>query len=102
MSGFLKKYTALRRRNAVIAWDKARRMRICYLFLLPYAVLFFAFYILPMLSSIFYSFTYYNILEPPRYIGIQNYINLILQDEVFLTAVKCRPWSGLTRTALPL
>ena len=34
------------------------------------------------------SFTYYNILEPPRFIGLQNYINLILQDEVFLTSIK--------------
>ncbi len=88
MKGFFGQYAALRRRNAVIAWDKARRMKVCYLFLLPYAVLFFIFYILPMLSSIFYSFTYYNILEPARFIGMQNYINLILQDDVFLTAVK--------------
>ena len=88
MKGFFGQYAALRRRNAVIAWDKARRMKVCYLFLLPYAVLFFIFYILPMLSSIFYSFTYYNILEPARFIGMQNYINLILQDDVFLIAVK--------------
>ena len=88
MKGFFGQYAALKRRNAVIAWDKARRMKVCYLFLLPYAVLFFIFYILPMLSSIFYSFTYYNILEPARFIGMQNYINLILQDDVFLTAVK--------------
>ena len=48
----------------------------------------FTFFILPIATSIFYSFTYYNILEPARFIGIQNYINLVLQDEVFLTAVK--------------
>ncbi len=88
MAEFVRKYIALKRRNTVIALDKARRMKVCYLFLLPYAVLFFAFYILPMLTSIFYGFTYYNILEPARYIGFQNYINLILQDDVFLIAVK--------------
>ena len=88
MSGFFGKYAALRKRNAVYAWDKAKRMKICYAFLLPYAILFFVFYILPMITSIIYSFTYYNILEPARFIGIQNYTNLILQDDVFLTAVK--------------
>ncbi len=88
MDAFFQKYVRLRKRNAIIAWDKARRMKVCYLFLLPYAVLFFTFYILPMLSSIFYSFTYYNILEAPKFVGLQNYVNLILQDEVFLTAVK--------------
>ena len=88
MSSFAAKYVNLRKRNTQIAWEKAKRNRVCYLFLLPYAVLFFTFFILPMITSIIYSFTYYNILEPPKYIGLQNYINLILQDEVFLTAVK--------------
>ncbi len=88
MSSFAAKYVNLKKRNTQIAWEKAKRNRVCYLFLLPYAILFFTFFILPMITSIFYSFTYYNILEPAKYIGLQNYINLILQDEVFLTAVK--------------
>lgn len=87
MTTFFKKYAALRRRQAVIAWDKAKRHKFCYAFLAPYAVLFLAFYILPMLTSIYYSFTYYNILEPAKFIGADNYINLILQDDVFLKAV---------------
>lgn len=60
----------------------------CYLFLAPYAILFFAFNILPVVTSIFFSFTYYNILESPKFIGLQNYLNLILQDDVFLIGVK--------------
>ncbi|MBP3636712.1 MAG: sugar ABC transporter permease [Clostridia bacterium] len=67
---------------------KAKRMKVCYLFLAPYALLFITFFILPICTSIFYGFTYYNILEPARFVGLQNYINLILQDEVFLTSVK--------------
>lgn len=54
----------------------------------PYAILFTIFYILPVCSSIFFSFTYYNILESPRFIGVQNYINLILSDDIFLQGVK--------------
>jgi len=84
----LGKYVKLKQENFRYGWDKAKRMKVCYLFLLPYAILFFAFYILPILTSIYYSFTYYNILEPPKFIGLKNYVNLILQDEVFLTAVK--------------
>ena len=60
----------------------------CYLFLAPYAILFTMFYVLPVVNSIYYSFTYYNILEPPRFIGLQNYISLILQDDIFLIGVK--------------
>ena len=67
---------------------EAKRNKVCYLFLAPYAILFITFFILPIATSIFYGFTYNNILEPPRFVGFQNYINLILQDEVFLTSVK--------------
>ena len=78
----------MRREKIAHGWALAKRNKGCYLFLAPYAILFFTFYILPIATSLFYGFTYYNILEPPRFIGLQNYINLILQDEVFLTSIK--------------
>lgn len=59
-----------------------------YLFLLPFLVIFALFYICPVLISMFYSFTYYNVLESPVFIGLQNYINLFLADDVFLIAIK--------------
>ena len=82
------KFVDIKRENLSYGLQKAKRMKVCYLFLLPYAILFCTFFILPILTSIYYSFTYYNILEPPKFIGMQNYVNLVLQDEVFLTAVK--------------
>ena len=88
MKDFMTKYVAMRKHNATTAWKKAKSMKSCYLFLLPYAVIFTTFYIVPLVTSIFYSFTYYNILEPAKFIGLQNYINLFLQDDVFLIAIK--------------
>ncbi len=67
---------------------RAKTMKICYAFLLPYAILFITFYVLPMLNSIYYSFTNFNILEKPQFIGARNYVNLFLQDEVYQIAVK--------------
>ncbi len=71
-----------------VAWKKAKRSKMCYLFLAPYAILFGLFVILPVISSIFFSFTYYNILEKPRFIGLSNYISLILEDDIFLIGIK--------------
>lgn len=88
MKEYIRKYFILRRHEAGIAVKKAKRSKMCYAFLAPYAILFTAFYILPVVTSIFFSFTYYNIMETPRFIGLQNYISLILQDDVFLTGVK--------------
>ena len=85
---FASRYMTMKRERMIHGWSVAKRNKVCYLFLAPYAILFFTFFILPIATSIVLSFTYYNILEPPRYIGLQNYINLILQDEVFLTSIK--------------
>jgi multiple sugar transport system permease protein len=88
MKEYLQKYFTLRKHNITVAWKKAKNRKMCYLFLAPYAILFTMFFVFPVVASIYYSFTYYNILEPPRFIGLQNYISLILQDDIFLIGVK--------------
>ena len=88
MKDFLSKYVTLRKHNFQVAVKKAKRSKMCYAFLAPYAILFCAFYVLPVVISIFYSFTYYNILESPKFIGLSNYISLILEDDIFLIGLK--------------
>ena len=88
MKEFFNKYITLRKHNARIAWKKAKRSKMCYAFLAPYAILFAMFFIFPVVASIYFSFTYYNILEKPRFIGLQNYISLVLEDDIFLTSIK--------------
>ena len=88
MSDKLNKYIAKKRLMTTDLVRNARRHTFCYLFLLPYALLFITFYVLPMLTSMYFSFTNYNILEKPDFIGVRNYINLFLEDEVFTIAVK--------------
>ncbi len=88
MKEYIKKYFTLRKHNLSVGWKKAKQSKMCYLFLLPYAVIFFAFYILPVITSIIFSFTYYNVLETPHFVGLDNYFNLILQDDIFITGVK--------------
>lgn len=88
MSDKLAKYIAVRKLQLHDTIHKAKVMKFCYLFLLPYALLFITFVVLPVINSMYYSFTNFNILEEPEFIGARNYINLFLQDEVFQTAVK--------------
>ncbi len=88
MKEYLRKYFILRKHNRQVAFKKAMKSKMCYLFLLPYALLFVLFYVAPVVVSIFYSFTYYNILESPRFIGLQNYVSLILEDDIFLIGLK--------------
>ena len=88
MREFFQQYFKLRAHDAKVAVKKMKRSKMCYLFLAPYAVLFCMFFVYPVVASIWYSFTYYNILEAPRFLGLQNYISLILEDEIFLTSIK--------------
>lgn len=88
MKNYIHRYIVWRKYNFNLAIKKAKRRKICYIFLAPYALLFTVFYIMPVIISIFYSFSYYNILEPPRFMGLRNYISLILQDDVFLIGIK--------------
>lgn len=68
--------------------EEMRKSWRSYLFVAPFMVIFSTFTVLPVITSIVLSFTYYNILEPPKFIGWQNYINLLFDDDVFLIAVK--------------
>lgn len=53
----------------------------------PYAVLFILFIIIPVILAIFLSFTYYNTIELPKFIGLQNFIDLFTNDDVFMKHV---------------
>jgi multiple sugar transport system permease protein len=59
-----------------------------YLMMAPYLILFFLFTVLPILVSIILSFTYFNMLEMPTFVGWANYTKLFLEDNIFLIALK--------------
>ena len=68
--------------------------------LAPYAILFILFIIIPVVAAIVLSFTYYNTIQAPTFNGIQNYINLFTNDEVFMqyvlpNTVTYAVWVGL-------
>ena len=52
-------------------------------FLLPYIILFSLFIIIPSVASVVLSFTDFNTIEFPNFVGIKNYISLLTNDTVF-------------------
>ena len=62
--------------------------RVSYLFILPYVAVFFIFTVLPVLVSLALSFTDFNILEVPEFIGFQNFNRLLFNDKIFMTGIK--------------
>lgn len=74
----------LKLRGTAVDMKKSWRLYLC---LLPFLAVFFAFTILPVIRSLYYSFCYFNILQDPQWIWLDNYKNLLLNDDVFITAV---------------
>ena len=54
-----------------------------YVFILPFIIGFMVFLFYPMVMSLAYSFTRYNILKSPVFIGLDNYITMFTEDDLF-------------------
>ena len=57
-------------------------------FLAPFTILFVLFTILPILAAVGLSFTYFNMVDSPAFVGFDNYIRMLFDDDVFFIALK--------------
>jgi len=53
----------------------------------PFLILFTVFTVIPVFATIIISFTNFNVLETPDFVGWQNYINLFVHDEIFMKSL---------------
>lgn len=60
-----------------------RNLRLGLLFVSPWAFGFLLFTIYPLLSSLYYSLTRYDLLRPPVFLGVKNYTTLFFDDPHF-------------------
>ncbi len=58
-----------------------------YAFLSPYIILFSLFILIPVLVAVYLSFTYFDVINTPQFLGLDNYINLFTQDTEFVKYV---------------
>lgn len=62
--------------------------RSCYFMITPFMIAFFLFTVIPVAAAIVLSFTDFNMLQMPNFVGFDNYKTLFLNDDVFIIAVK--------------
>ena len=58
-----------------------------YLFISPWLIGFMAFVIGPILASLYISFTDYDMLSSPKWVGVANYVTMFADDRRFATAL---------------
>lgn len=57
-------------------------------FISPWLIGFLGFIVGPMIASLYFSFTNYDLLSDPTWIGLDNYINMFTNDPRFIQALK--------------
>lgn len=65
-----------------------RRNLVAYAFISPWLIGFIFIIIGPMLYSLYLSFTSYDLLSAPRWVGLDNYIRIFTNDPRFITSLK--------------
>src|SRR5690606_37988833 len=59
-----------------------------YLFLLPWIIGLIAFIAGPMLTSAYLSFTKYDIVNTPEWVGLKNFTDIFTQDRLFWPSMR--------------
>ncbi|MEQ8675241.1 MAG: sugar ABC transporter permease [Aggregatilineales bacterium] len=80
-------------------WQMRFRKLIPYLFILPAFILFISLRYVPAFSAIYHSFTQWNGVRAPEFVGLENYVRL-LQDDVFIKAMTNMIIYTLARTTM--
>lgn len=59
-----------------------------YVLIAPYTIFYTLFILIPIIAALILSFTNFNMLQFPGFVGLNNYIRLFLDDDVFLKAAQ--------------
>lgn len=77
--------TPYRRESVLRKW--LTKESSAYAFVAPYALLFLVFIVVPVLAAFLLSFTFFDTIQFPSFIGLRNYIALLTQDDTFMKYV---------------
>jgi multiple sugar transport system permease protein len=77
--------TTVRRTGFTAFW---RKWGVYYLMMFPWLLIFFIFTVIPVLAAFGLSFTYFDMLQPPRFLGASNYRILFVDDSIFYTTIR--------------
>ena len=73
--------------GSALAARQQLQNRMGYLFIGPWLICFLSFTAIPFVASFALSFTDYNMLSAPVFVGLANYIRMFTKDRLFMTAL---------------
>ena len=69
-------------------WEQMKRNWFFYVLLLPFLLMFIIFKFIPVASAVVLSFTDFNLVQIPDFVGIKNYTRLLFSDDIFMVSFK--------------
>jgi multiple sugar transport system permease protein len=73
-----------------------------YVFISPFIIGFLVFTMIPMIASLYLSFTDYDILSSAKWIGLDNYIKMFTKDSKYIKSLKVTFFYAITSVPLKL
>jgi len=59
-----------------------------YLYVIPFMIFFITFVVYPIFRGLQVSFADWDVVNPPRFVGLENYRQLLMEDDLFVTCLK--------------
>lgn len=69
-------------------WRDVKRNKNCYGMIAPFMIFFIIFTIVPVLMSLPMGFTDFDMVRPPKFVGLSNFTTLFLSDKIFMRSIR--------------
>lgn len=69
-------------------WREVKKNGSCYGMIAPFMILFIVFTVIPVVMSLPIGFTDFDIINPPEFVGLENFETLFLSDRTFIKSIR--------------
>ena len=69
-------------------WREIKRNKACYAMIAPFMIFFIVFTVIPVIMSLPMGFTDFDMVRPPKFVGLSNFTTLFLSDKVFIRSIR--------------
>ena len=74
----------MKKKSNVSLARRIKRNSVYYVMIAPFFLIFFLFIFIPVISAVVLSLTSFDMVQLPSFVGFENYIRLLFDDDIFL------------------
>lgn len=78
----------MKKKSNVSLARRIKRNSVYYVMIAPFFLIFFLFIFIPVISAVVLSLTSFDMVQLPSFVGFENYIRLLFDDDIFLKSLQ--------------